>query len=195
MKRVVIIALTVLMSMNLWAVDRKEREKTPPRYELRLGYGGLPMHDEYYGGNFINYHGRRELYGPYYGPVMASGNFVAEFDVVFKKWLALSAGIYTDFVWRKKYDGFSGNLVRTEVGATITALPQVRFTYLNREYVSIYSSIGVGIGLSAAEFVEPILAFQTVPVGLTFGKKVFGFAEICIGTVNMGVNVGVGYRF
>lgn len=195
MKRVVIIALTVLMSMNLWAVDREEREKTPPRYELRFGYGGLPMHDEYYGGNFINHHGRHELYGPYYGPVMASGNFVTEFDVVFKKWLALSAGIYTDFVWRKKYDGFSGNLVKTEVGATITALPQVRFTYLNREYVSIYSSIGVGIGLSAAEFVEAILAFQTVPVGLTFGKKVFGFAEICIGTVNMGVNVGVGYRF
>ena len=39
------------------------------------------------------------------------------------------------------------------------------------------------------------LAAQLVPVGVTAGKKVFGFFEVGIGTMYTGCKAGVGFRF
>ena len=40
-----------------------------------------------------------------------------------------------------------------------------------------------------------MLSFQMVPIGVTVGKKVFGFFETGIGTQYVGCMAGIGFRF
>ena len=60
----------------------------------------------------------------------------------------------------------------------------------------MYGSAGLGImaGFFDDEaYIYP--TFQLVPLGLTFGRKVYGFAEFGLGTLYIGANIGAGFRF
>lgn len=87
---------------------------------------------------------------------------------------------------------------------TITA--KVKFYWLNREWVRMYSAVGAGIGIvrtnSAAVDVEDAANFMQYAVfapdlcliGLTVGKKLYGRFEW--GTLyGAGISLGIGYRF
>ena len=70
-------------------------------------------------------------------------------------------------------------------------MPTVRFTYLNREKVQLYSAVSLGAVFGNYEIVP---CYDLTLFGCTFGKKVFGFAEIGNGIGGWG-RVGIGYRF
>jgi hypothetical protein len=75
-------------------------------------------------------------------------------------------------------------------------MPTARFKYVSRDAFSMYGSAGLGVmvGLSEKE-VYCYPTFQLVPLGLTFGRKVYGFAEFGLGTLYIGANIGAGFRF
>ncbi|MBQ9138543.1 MAG: hypothetical protein IJX65_07910 [Alistipes sp.] len=73
----------------------------------------------------------------------------------------------------------------------VVVMPTVRFTYMNRGIVQLYSgiSLGVAFGSKAPEFTG-----DCTLIGCSVGKKLFGFAELGAG-VGGWSRVGIGYRF
>ena len=82
----------------------------------------------------------------------------------------------------------------------ITLLPTVRFSYLNKQYVTLYSEIALGItynyqrqyGKTVESQVLP--AWQTTLIGVSAGKDLYGFAELGSGLRGIAI-IGIGYRF
>ena len=85
-------------------------------------------------------------------------------------------------------------------------LPNVRFTYVRSDVFKMYSGVGLGLGVlsgfSATKSafagiggadIQP--ALQAVPVGIQFGRKIYGIAEVSLGTMNVGLRTGIGCRF
>ena len=68
----------------------------------------------------------------------------------------------------------------------------MRFTYLNREKVQLYSAVSLGVTSDFRYEVLPCYDFTLF--GCAFGKTLFGFAEIGNGFGGWG-RVGIGYRF
>lgn len=86
-------------------------------------------------------------------------------------------------------------------------MPSVRFTYLNRPWVRLYSGIDLGIGFvlnqkrtytadaqSDPGSAQAIFAFNITPIGVNVGKRFFGMFETNIGLDSF-VKVGIGARF
>ena len=89
-----------------------------------------------------------------------------------------------------------GDIHFTHEDISMTLLPQVRFTYKTGRYFKLYSAVGLGVTYGTfrdKRIVSPCLHF--VPFGLTAGRKVYGFAEMGVGMLITGYNVGVGVRF
>lgn len=86
----------------------------------------------------------------------------------------------------------------------LTLMPSVRFNYLNRPWVRLYSSIDLGAsylfdsrGKSAdkdGKNTNFMFAFNITPIGVTVGKRFYGLFETNFGYASY-VVVGVGYKF
>lgn len=172
------------------------------KYEVRFGIGGISTNDFGYmsgmpvtGGN--GWQGQ-SLYDMYvkYGPLYSTEAISADFNFIFTRWFSLSLGFQTTNYIRmvKDVDDRKGHLERE--GYSVSLLPQVRFTYLNRPMVKLYSSVGVFFGwYKNGDDTGMFPVVQLVPIGVSVGDKVFGFAETCIGTTVIGGIIGVGFRF
>lgn len=82
-------------------------------------------------------------------------------------------------------------------------MPTVRFAWLRRGIVQLYSGVGLGIGLAVEESnplptcttrVSPTVAYDLTFVGIAVGRKVFGYIDFGIGTRGA-VSAGIGCRF
>ena len=81
-------------------------------------------------------------------------------------------------------------------------MPSVRFTYLNRPWVRLYSSVDVGVGFFLSSTGgsdgesgnKALFAFNITPIGVSVGKKFYGLFELNAGYDAI-VKVGIGARF
>lgn len=173
------------------------------RFEVRLGVSGFPLmpaleHDlgsaPILGGMFKT----REvptlddLYKDRDGKHYTTGNIGAEFAWNAKRWLAVCASAYVTPFWAEMYDGQTHARKGRKSGAGVSGMVSVRFNYFNRPYVHLYSAVGTGF---YADKERSSLQIQGVPFGVSFGGRVFGYAELGIGTLFMGGNIGIGYKF
>ena len=87
-----------------------------------------------------------------------------------------------------------------------TATFNVKFYWLNRKWVRMYSGVGVGLGIvstnagaeneeeAAGRSTKLLPTFDLRLIGLTVGQRLYGRFEV--GTLNTGlVSAGIGYRF
>lgn len=100
----------------------------------------------------------------------------------------------------------TGQYAWTESFNMTTITAKVKFYWLNREWVRMYSAVGAGIGIvrtnaaavdveDAADFMQyAVFAPDLCLIGLTVGKKLYGRFEW--GTLyGAGISLGIGYRF
>jgi hypothetical protein len=82
-------------------------------------------------------------------------------------------------------------------------MPSVRFTYLNRPWVRLYSGVDVGVGYfidnkdNVSESTRSgnfFFAFNVTPIGVNVGKKFYGMFETNFGFDSV-FKVGLGARF
>ena len=73
-------------------------------------------------------------------------------------------------------------------------LPIVRLMWVHRKNVSLYSSVGLGLALTVDDDTRILPWYDVSLIGCTFGRKLFGFAELGAGMGGM-LRVVVGYRF
>ena len=84
----------------------------------------------------------------------------------------------------------------------LSFMPSVRFTYLNRPWVRLYSSVDVGVGFFLSSTGgsdgdsgnKALFAFNVTPIGVSVGKKFYGLFELNAGYDAI-VKVGIGARF
>lgn len=84
----------------------------------------------------------------------------------------------------------------------LSFMPSVRFTYLNRPWVRLYSSVDVGVGFFLSSTGgsdgesgnKALFAFNITPIGVSVGKKFYGLFELNAGYDAI-VKVGIGARF
>lgn len=198
MKRFMIILATAAACLLSGTAQAQDTES--PKYEFRLGWGGYPNMDYE---NFTVWPGFdytdtpiKDMFSDYDGNTYMTGNIMAAFDIRMKKWFTFSIGLAADGVWKNTYDIVTGNKVGRVSGYIFTVMPQAKFTWVNREMVRLYSSVGLGI--TAGEFDRVSDCFpagQAVLLGISVGRRFVGFAELGSGTMYMGGMIGVGYRF
>lgn len=175
------------------------------RFEVRLGISGYPLMPAlenslgrtpvllgYYKYIYSEAPSIDELYQDRDGAHYTAGNIGAEFAWNAKRWLAVCASAYVTPFWADMYDGQTHARKGRKAGASFSGLVSVRFNYFNRPNVRLYSAVGTGFYLDkeATNF-----QFQVVPFGVSFGGRVFGFAELGIGSLFLGGNIGIGYKF
>ena len=83
----------------------------------------------------------------------------------------------------------------------ISIMPDVRYSWFNQSWFSLYSRVGAGVLIRHINYTEKIdsendtkFAYQISPIGLDFGKTIIGFAEFGLG-VSGTIIVGARYRF
>lgn len=197
----VVFMIMLFVPSGLYGRDKEDQATIPFRYEVRAGWGGFPLWDAFVFNDasdpaFSSLTTLSSLYADYNGDVYMTGTISTEFVFHFKKWFSLALGMGYNGIFSTTYSSDTGARTGMDCGAVVSFLPQVRFSYLNRDYVRLYSSIGAGMSLGAfAGSAACMLSFQMVPIGVTVGKKVFGFFETGIGTQYVGCMAGIGFRF
>lgn len=196
-----------LLVLILAAVGLKARAQENPKYQFSFGWGGYPAYEFlFYEMPFTKYDisirylhpDLNRIYRDYPAKMYSSGTFSGEFGINFKKWFTLSFDLAANMVWRNHYDAVTDSKSGTDVGFMIHIVPNARFTWLNRDIVRMYSSIGLGCMTGTDAETEEFLILPSVqlnPVGIEVGRKLFGFCEIGAGTMFTGAMAGIGYRF
>lgn len=68
--------------------------------------------------------------------------------------------------------------------------------WFTRERINLYSGIGYG---TLGDYVDgdgrPSHGFQITPIGISYGKRLFGFAELGTGWMFCPARAGIGFRF
>jgi hypothetical protein len=187
-------------SAQTWAEKRKDPVKY--RHEWRFGVAGYPIIEmlEYskWGYDFdIIAPGVSDvdrLYKDYSGPRKMIGLISAEYSYNRHKYLTFSVGGYASAVWESTYD-YMDQRIGTNAGFNLSVVPTVRWKYFVRDKFSMYGYAGLGVRFGYFEEWSLWPTFQFVPLGLTFGDKIYGFAEYGAGLLYVGGAAGIGYRF
>ena len=150
------------IGLALWALPCAafSGNSEPQKHQLRVGWGDMLFETLAFHSSTMN------LYPENTHDYKYSGHIFGEYRYNFNK--VTSLGLLADFesiCWTVGPDTPSRNY-------NLTLLPNVRFTYLNKEWVKMYS--GVGIGALAAfdnqRNIEAAPAFNLNALGVQVGK-------------------------
>jgi hypothetical protein len=163
---------------------------------LDLLYVDVDKEEPYYPENFSEELDRERYYrGNEYLVYCLS----MEYGYKVKDFLSLGAKGYVGFKTQPvRHVGTNDILYRDNHIAT-AALFNIRFDWLRREVVTMYSSIGLGATICIDErrysrYVAAYPIFDITWVGINVGRRVYGFAEFG-GGVSGVVRAGIGVRF
>lgn len=194
---------------NRQAVAQKERPARPNYtgyQELRLGIAWNSYTPNGYAPNYVNWY-REPIETPANVELGRKRWFTvnADYGGYVRRWLYIG-GVAS---WTTGYRRMSDITTHKRVDAinynAITLMPEVRFTWLNRSIVQLYSGLGVGVtyayydrkytkknGVTTAS--KWGVAFDVTFVGIAVGRDWFGYVDV--GAGNRGtISAGFGYRF
>ncbi|MBP5319075.1 MAG: hypothetical protein J6Y77_06710 [Paludibacteraceae bacterium] len=123
------------------------------------------------------------------------GNYGVGYAHEFLPWLSVTGKClyegYDNLIYTDKE---KTELERKYLTSVVTLMPGVRFTYLNRKYVRLYSSVDLGATYMTDTDPKWIFAFNVTPIGVQAGNRVYGLAECNLGCDAI-FKVGLGVKF
>lgn len=143
----------------------------------------------------------------YYEKEFTTGTWSSGYTYRFTKVLAIQANIMYEAGWVQNYDRKTKLLVGRSLDSYLTAMASFKVYWYNRPSVRMYSYLGLGLAYNhnvcdpagqpgaGTRVDSAVMAFQFTPVGIQFGRRIFGFAEAGVGHYFCGMAVGAGYRF
>lgn len=182
--------LTILLALSFASAFAQEGVVTQEfkRHEFRLGAAGYPAWSSY--AFWLDAEISREQKGWELGSSHRLALVSFTYEYYFKKWFSLQKSLALCGEWeRAKAPGTDDWF--TDIGLNLVSTTMARFTYINRPKLRLYSGISLGIIV----FSCLLPTAELVPIGVSFGTKFFGFAEVGVGTDYNGCNFGIGYRF
>lgn len=220
MKRTLLIAIALLVGGTVSAqsdadrhsFDFSRRNGTEHKHEVRLTVGTSPLfeNDFYVYDSDIHIEvGYPNVINPddltYRGALKTSGGYALSYMYSPLRWL--SVGLYAGYVcqWRPTLLRSTQEVLSTTTERHLMLVPTVRFTYLNRPLVRLYSSIGAGVGFCRkrsrnvdghieANRNERFCPAEVTIFGVSVGRRLFGFAELSTGSLGV-CSAGIGYKF
>jgi len=118
-----------------------------------------------------------------------------------ERWSAGVSSGYTGCAW-KTVDKTTKEVKLDENGkprityfSLIPVTLEGRCNYLNKPDVKLYGSLEAGVLLSLGSEFSVVPDIQLNPIGVEFGHRFFGLAELGIGMNYTGIRGGIGYRF
>lgn len=189
------------------AMRREYWHERVDMHDIRLGIGSINLStalmltdewfggccdDEYYSDNFRD---QMLLTRTYLTPERLWGTFSLSYTYHGRR--RVEAGLIATFAatTQRRKDIATDRTVESYNRYAVSVLPMVRLLWLHRKNVSLYSSVGLGIVFTADEGQTRLLPWYDLSlIGCTFGRRLFGFAELGAGMSGM-LRVGIGYRF
>lgn len=186
--------------------ERPGRPNYTGSQELRLGIAWNPFTPNGYAPNYVKWHSN-SLETPKGTELNSARWFTvnADYGGYVKRWLYIGGVASWTTGYRRISDITTHKRVYTLNYHAITFMPEVRFTWLNRSIVQLYSGLGVGATYAHydREYTKSYdaitasrwgVAFDVTFIGIAVGRKWFGYVDI--GAGNRGtISGGFGYRF
>ena len=214
LKTILSLILVMGMAFSLQAQEEPSWKQTLPRHDFQFGIGDpallfLTVGDvrfETYNPHDFDYITADNWFnGEYINTLsLAAPSLNLEYRYRFAKWFWFGGAFsFTPMVkqWEnhEKGDKFTDHLY------CISLMPSVRFSWLNKKYITLYSGLSAGFLVTTGSKFSPIenaayqatnvyLAGQLTAVGIQGGKNWYGFAEVGVGVQGF-VKAGFGYKF
>ncbi len=216
MRKVIILLFLFFTGLQLTAQEYDYRRNYENRYiqnrnSIRLSYGILPL-DLMFFNSLVSYKDLREpqeinkpnihhpysdnsINGIYSGRTILTGMTVLEYNYKFHRVISVSASLTYSTAMTNKYS-YKGDFLYTSRDEQILFMPILRFTWLRREQVRLYSSVGLGLG----NYIEhggdkwASFALHLNPIGVEIGGRLYGIFEVNVGMTGF-LRAGIGYSF
>ena len=222
--------MAAVLALGVVGTAVAQRREIGPRHELRASMGVSPAtHAIYYGfvnGYYYHYNQYSSLlavpnyYGNFYDAYLQGFEYddlkyydsrIVKMPSVglsytyrAKRWCEVGLATAYTGSFNKRYTADGSRRVGSCKEHFLVVMPTVRFVWLKRDLVRMYSTLSVGIVRSWMctnyDYTAPQcigskeLGLEIIPIGISVGRRVFGFAEL--GYSERGwLNVGVGFRF
>jgi hypothetical protein len=131
----------------------------------------------------------------YTGPLYQLSTLGLSYSKQVKPWLGVGAKSTFCATWQSEFDTYTNEPLYDYNMYNVAALLDFRFSWLRREYVEMYSSVGVGLMAHIERANGGLTPMADVAfVGLKVGKTFYGFIEVGAG-VGGSARVGFGIRF
>ena len=213
-----ITSLTLILLLSLCQMVVAQKSKFTPEHEFRLGIGAYPLGESLgylyynYGDDYYQSYRHNSLDNYFYeseqtysGPDIFTGSISAGYTFNILRWLSVGATFTYAGRSNKSYDRITEQEKVRYNTNHFYLMPIVRFNYLNRPLVRLYSQIGVGVSyvshsfrkdnVKTVNYIEKGLSAQVTLFGVSVGKQLFGFAELLGTGVQGSFIVGIGYKF
>ncbi len=208
MKKIVCLLTFLTFALTLSAQETALSWKTQlPRHDVQFSIGDPFFF--YFGLLFMDDCWKVPTAHDWFGPDLYGGGLFATPTMNFSyryrvaKWFWVGGTVSYSGFYRTYYDRITG--LKSGVNNThfLTIMPAVRFSWLNKELVTLYSGAALGYTLYAYENstegvmerdAEHYVGFQLTGVGVEVGRKWYGFAELGFGLQGI-VQAGFGYHF
>lgn len=200
-----LVAILLSISACAFAGNRGEIFFSASVYPGRLAFGYNYYENSY---DILGVSGLEGKYltSEYYSRELTTNTWTLGYTYNFTKVIALQATLSYEGGWCTFYRWDTGGEVWNSSDNYITAAGHFKVNWLNRKIVRLYSSAGLGVSVEIIKKPQPGSlwnppetnvkpAFQICPFGISVGRRVYGFAEIGLGTIYAGGCIGVGYRF
>jgi hypothetical protein len=170
-------------------------------HELKLSLGAFPItsNDEGYcfwedDDAFEDEKGWSYLSKGVYSPAIN-----LSYSYQLKSWLSLGAAITYSVLDKTYKNQLTDEMQFKKRRQFLAFTPSVRFDWYRMKYVRVYSGVGLGVAYYKKKdsFEEKNSCYGSVDItylGMSVGRKWYGFGEMSIGT-NGFFKIGVGYRF
>ncbi|MEG2071478.1 MAG: hypothetical protein RR034_08915, partial [Bacteroidales bacterium] len=135
----------------------------------------------------------------YHGAVFSTGAISFNYMYRIKKWLWIGGSATYCGFFSKVHNLVTDEVVGKNNVNTFSFYPSVRFSYLNRKYVTLYSGVSLGYTFIfgnrlESRYSQSYFTGQITAIGVSVGKTWYGFTELGLGMRGC-ISAGFGYRF
>ena len=139
-----------------------------------------------------------DLYEPHYniksGPVLT-----VNYHYILKDWLRVGAQANVGAVKGKIWYRLGNKPDRDYNQTMLSILPEVKLCIPGLRHFRLYGKVAAGVQFNLGTRISksPVeFAWDVVPLGAEWGgARIYGNAEVCLGSVIQGGRIGMGFRF
>lgn len=167
-----------------------------PKHDIRIGVGSVSIPtlfalDEFHNDYYPDFRRDMQNADTYLTPRYFVGNYSLSYTYHDRKWLQYGGQVVFGASTRSRLNATTHNVVENRNKYCLSVMPMVRFSWFYREKVQMYSSVSLGF---VTDFEDLYVWGDATLFGCSFGRKVFGFAELGLGMSGW-ARIGIGYRF
>lgn len=167
-----------------------------PKHDIRVGVGTVSLPtllalDEWNADYSTNFRKDMLYADTYLTPRKFVGNYSLSYTYHDRKWLQYGGQVVFGASTRSCKSSLTHEKVENLNYYVLSVMPTVRFSWFYRETVQMYSSVSLGV---VTNFDEAYVWGDATLFGCSFGRNLFGFAEVGLGMSGW-LRAGIGYRF